>query len=55
MEHLSNNHEDHPNQHENSYKLSDETGHPAVMANETTHMIRISQWKESHCRTNTSI
>ena len=27
MEHLSNNHEDHPNQHENSHKLCDEMGH----------------------------
>ena len=30
MEHLSNDHEDHFNQHENSHKLCDETGHPAV-------------------------
>ena len=30
MEHLSNNHEDHPNQHENSHKLSNKTGHPIV-------------------------
>ena len=28
MEHLSNDHEDHPNQHENSHKLCDEMGHP---------------------------
>ena len=26
MEHLSNDHEDHPNQHENSYKLCNKTG-----------------------------
>ena len=30
MEHLSNDHEDHPNQHENSHKLCDETGY-AIM------------------------
>ena len=28
IEHLSNHHEDHQNQHENSYKLFDETGNP---------------------------
>ena len=28
MEHLSNNHENHTNLHENSNKLCDETGHP---------------------------
>ena len=30
MEHLSNDHEDCPNQHENNHKLCDETGHPVV-------------------------
>ena len=30
MEHLSNDHEDRPNQHENNHKLCDETGHPIV-------------------------
>ena len=30
MEHLSNDHEDHPNQHGNSHKLWDETGHPVM-------------------------
>ena len=30
MEHLSNDHEDHPNQHENGHKLCDETGHPII-------------------------
>ena len=38
MEHLSNDHEDHPNQHENSHKLRDETGHLTVNLME-------SQWK----------
>ena len=28
MEHLSNDHEGHPNQHENSHKQCDEIGHP---------------------------
>ena len=30
MEHLSNDHEDHLNQHENSHKLCDKTRHPFV-------------------------
>ena len=30
MEYLSNDHEDHPNQTENSHKLCDETGHLVV-------------------------
>ena len=30
MEHVSNDHEDRPNQHENSHKLCDETGHPVL-------------------------
>ena len=38
MEHLSNDHEDRPNQHKNSHKLCDETGHPVVNMME-------SQWK----------
>ena len=38
MEHLSNDHEDHPNQHEKSHKLCDETGHPIVNMME-------SQWE----------
>ena len=38
MEHLSNDHEDRPNQHETSHKLCDETRHPAVNLME-------SQWK----------
>ena len=38
MEHLSNDHKDHPNQHENSHKLCDETGYPIVNLME-------SQWK----------
>ena len=38
MEHLSNDHEDHPNQHENSHKPRDETGYPILGLLE-------SQWK----------
>ena len=60
MEHLSNDHEDHPNQSENSYKQPDQTGHPVLKLLE-------SQWKlsqqhdqnfpmvESHCKANTSV
>ena len=38
MEHLLNDHTDHPNQHKNSHKLCDEMGHPSVDFME-------SQWK----------
>ena len=38
MEHLSNDHEDCPNQHENSHKLCNETGHLVVN-------LMKSQWK----------
>ena len=38
MEHLSIDHEDYPNQYENSHKLCSETGHPVVNLME-------SQWK----------
>ena len=38
MEHLSNDHEDDPNQHENSHKLCNKTGHPVFSLQE-------SQWK----------
>ena len=38
MEHLLNNHEDRPNQHENSHNLCDETDHLVVNMME-------SQWK----------
>ena len=45
MEHCSIDYEDHPNQHENSHKLGDETGHPIVNLMESLmiKMIRISQ------------
>ena len=38
MEHLSNDHKDHSNQHNNSHKKCDETGHPVVNMME-------SQWE----------
>ena len=38
MEYISNDHKDHPNQHENSHKLCNETGHLIVKLME-------SQWK----------
>ena len=38
MEHLSNDREDQPNQHKNSHKLCDVTGHPILSFLE-------SQWK----------
>ena len=38
MEHLLDDLEDRPNQHENSHKLYDETGHPVMNLTE-------SQWK----------
>ena len=38
MEHLSNDHEEHPNQHKNSHKQCDEMRHPVVNMME-------SQWK----------
>ena len=31
MEYLSNDHEDHPNQQQNSHKLHDEMGHPVLI------------------------
>ena len=38
MEHLSNDHNDHPNLYENSHKLCDEAGNPLLCLKE-------SQWK----------
>ena len=40
MEHLSNDYEDCPNQHENSHKLSDETGQLAVNFMESQRKLR---------------
>ena len=60
MEHLSNDHKECPNKHKNSHKLFNKIGHPVVNLMESQwklrhNMIRSSQWRESHCRTNTSI
>ena len=58
MEHLSNDHEDHPNQHENSHKLSDETKHPIVIESQWNLRQQHDQnfpMGKSHCRTNTSV
>ena len=38
MKHLANDHEDHPNQHDNSHKLCDKAAHPVVNFME-------SEWK----------
>ena len=43
-EHLSNDHEEHPNQPENSHKLCDETGHPVVNFMESQQKPR-----QQHC------
>ena len=40
MKHLSNDHNNHPNQHKNSHKLCDETGHPVVNLMETQQKLR---------------
>ena len=60
MEHLSNDPEDCPNQHENSIKLFNETGHPVVNLMESQWKLRQQHnlnfpMKGSHCRTNTSV
>ena len=50
--------EDCPNQHKTSHKLCNKTMHLIFSSTESqwklNHMIRISQWRESHCRINTS-
>ena len=40
MEHLTNEQEDHPNQHENSHDLCNETGHPIVNLMESQLKLR---------------
>ena len=40
MEHLSNDHEDHPIQYKNSHKLYDETDHPVVNFMESQWQLR---------------
>ena len=60
MKHLSNDHADQPNQHENSHKLRDETEHPVVSLLGTQWKLRRQHdqnfpIEESHCRTNISV
>ena len=55
MEHLSNDPKECPNQYKNSHKLCNKMGHPIVNLMESQWKLRSSQWRESHCRTNTSI
>ena len=60
MEHLLNDHKDHPNQHKNSHKLWVELGHPVFSLLKShgswdNNMIRVSQCRESCCKTNTSV
>ena len=43
MGHLSNDHENHPNQHENSHKLCNEMRHPIV--NQLESQWKLRQWK----------
>ena len=40
MEQLSNDHEDHPNQHKNSHKLCDETGNSVLSLLESRWKLR---------------
>ena len=43
MEHVSNDHEDRPSQHENNLKLCDETGHPVLSLLEIQWELRQSK------------
>ena len=40
MEHLSNDHEDHPNQHDPNHKLFNKTGHPILSLTESQAKLR---------------
>ena len=60
MEHLSNDHEDHPNQPKIRHKLCNETEYLLLSLTESQWKLRQQhdqnfQWGESHCRTNTSV
>ena len=46
MEHLSNDHEDHPNQHENSHKPCGETGYPVFEFIEKSMETETTTWSE---------
>ena len=45
MEHLSNDHEDHPNQHKDSHKSRNELGHPVFSLLES-HWKQATTWSE---------
>ena len=58
-EHLSNDHKDHPNQHENSHKSHNETGYPVLSLLESQWKLTEQhdqnfQWRKSHCRANSN-
>ena len=60
MYHLSNDHEDYPNQYKNSHKQCSQMGHPVLKLTESQWKLRQQHdqnlpMEESHCRTNTSI
>ena len=40
MEHPSNNHEDHPNQHKNSHRICAEMGHPILSLTKSQRKLR---------------
>ena len=50
MEHLSNDHEDHPNQHKTSNKLCDETEHPVLSLLESQWKLRQQRDQNFPCR-----
>ena len=53
-----NNHEEHPNQLDNNNNLCDEKGFwvwRKVNSKWDNNMVRISQWRGSHCRTNVTV
>ena len=59
MEHLSNDHKNHPNNHKNSHEIYNKTRHPVLSLMESQWKLRQQhdqnfQWRERHCRTNTS-
>ena len=60
MEHISNDYEDHPNQHENSHKPCNEMGNLVLNLLESQWKLRQQHdqnlhWREGHYRTNTSV
>ena len=62
MKNLSDDHEDHPNQHENSHNLCDEKGCPLLSLNESQWKLRqhnqnlpVEGKKKYHCRTDTRV